>query len=115
MTSLKTPLRAAMASCGVGVSVDVRAPLQEQTRGFGDCSLGTLIVQGQRFQGSPESPENHRARSVSASSGLGGVWTKAASTAAARQAPEPTRSATRGPLAEMIHPVRMLPMGVVPK
>src|SRR5580704_7434394 len=26
MTSLKTPLRAAIASCGVGVSVDVRAP-----------------------------------------------------------------------------------------
>ena len=44
-----------------------------------------------------------------------GVWTKAANAAAARQAPEPTRSATLGPLAEMIHPVTMLPMGVVPK
>jgi hypothetical protein len=43
------------------------------------------------------------------------VWTKAANTAAATHAPEPTRSAARGPPAEMIHPVRMLPMGVVPK
>ncbi len=40
-------------------------------------------------------------------SGLGGVWTKAAKAAAARQAPEPTRSATLGPPVEMIHPVRM--------
>ena len=38
-----------------------------------------------------------------------------ASTAAATHAPEPTRRATRGPPTEVIHPVMMLPIGVVPR
>src|ERR1700722_13711846 len=63
----------------------------------------------------PPAADRHWPRSVSAWSGWGGVWTKAARTAAARHAPEPTKNATRGPPAEMIHPVRMLPMGVVPR
>lgn len=42
------------------------------------------------------------------------MWTNAANAAAATQALAPTRSATLGLLAEMIQPVTMLPIGVVP-
>ena len=59
---------------------------------FSDGHLGVGVDAHQQPRSMP--PEHHCVKSVSASSGLAGVRTKAASTAAARQAPEPTSSAT---------------------
>jgi cell division protease FtsH len=53
-------------------------------------------------------------RSVSAASACGGVCTREAMAAAARQAAAPVSRAARAPAAEMIAPVMMLPTGVVP-
>ena len=54
------------------------------------------------------------ARSVSAASGWGGVCTRAATQAASRQAAAPVSSAALVPPAEVIAPVMMEPIGVVP-
>jgi hypothetical protein len=53
-------------------------------------------------------------RSVSAASGWGGVCTRAATPAATRQAAAPVSSAALVPPAEVIAPVTMEPIGVVP-
>jgi transposase len=62
----------------------------------------------------PLPPVLRQRRSVSAESGSGGVFTRLATAAAAKQAPAPTQNPARGPAPLLIHPESTLPIGVVP-